>query len=64
MLLPFRSPGHRNNAEEAYPDTTRIEALSDGVFAVAATLLVFNIKPPEHVAAGQLGQMLLAQWPS
>ena len=64
MPLRFRSPGQRDNDEEAYPDTTRIEALSDGIFAVAVTLLVFNIKLPEQVAAGQLSQMLLAQWPS
>ncbi|MEO7145277.1 MAG: TMEM175 family protein [Bryobacteraceae bacterium] len=53
-----------HNTEEAYPDTGRIEAFSDGVFAVAVTLLVFNIKLPEQVAAGQLGRMLLSQWPS
>ena len=64
MRLRFRSPNQRNDDEKAYPDTTRIVALSDGIFAVAATLLVFNIKIPEQVVAGQLGQMLLAEWPS
>jgi uncharacterized membrane protein len=40
----------------------RAEAFSDGVFAVAATLIVFSIPTPDaHVA---LTQALLAQWPS
>ena len=32
-------------------ETGRIEAFSDGVFAVAITLLVFNLKVPQ-IAAG------------
>lgn len=41
---------------------SRAEAFSDGVFAVAATLLVFTIPTPEHGIA--LGRALLAEWPS
>jgi len=39
----------------------RLEAFSDGVFAIAITLLVLEIHPPtvEH----GLGQVLLNQWP-
>jgi len=41
---------------------TRAEAFSDGVFAVAATVLVFNLIDPK-VSSG-LGRALLTEWPS
>ncbi|HEX3507474.1 MAG TPA: TMEM175 family protein [Candidatus Dormibacteraeota bacterium] len=41
---------------------SRAEAFSDGVFAVAATLLVFNLVDPK-VSRG-LGTALLNEWPS
>ena len=47
--------------------TTRLEAFSDGVFAIAITLLVLEIRlPPEAEVehAGGLAQALFALWPS
>ncbi|HSS11030.1 MAG TPA: TMEM175 family protein, partial [Acidimicrobiales bacterium] len=44
-------------------ETKRIEAFSDGVFAVAITLLVLNLQPPEHTP-DHLWNALRHQWPS
>ena len=43
--------------------TSRTEAFSDGVFAIAATLLVLELKVPQ-VEPGGLAYALLESWPS
>ena len=43
--------------------TSRTEAFSDGVFAIAATLLVLELRVP-HVEPGGLSSALLERWPS
>jgi uncharacterized membrane protein len=43
-------------------ETGRLEAFSDGVFAIAVTLLVLDVKVPE-VVSGSLGTALAHQWP-
>jgi uncharacterized membrane protein len=43
-------------------ETGRIEAFSDGLFAIAMTLLVLNIQVPD-APPGRLAAALLRQWP-
>ena len=45
-------------------ETTRIEAFSDGVFAIAITLLILEIKVPAAVGPGNLAFALVHEWPS
>jgi Endosomal/lysosomal potassium channel TMEM175 len=44
-------------------ETTRLEALSDGTFAIIITLLVLEIHRP-GAEVGHLGMELLQAWPS
>lgn len=52
-------------SEAAAPDatTSRLEAFSDGVIAIAITLLIIEVKVPE-VGSGDLARALWDQWPS
>ena len=49
---------------EVTNETARIEAFSDGVFAVAITLLIFQIRIPPHAPPGGLRLALVGLWPS
>lgn len=44
-------------------ETSRIEAFSDGMFAIAITLLILEVKVPTP-QPGRLAAALLRQWPS
>ena len=64
MALP-EEKGANRTAEEK--ETGRIEAFSDGVFAIAVTLLVLNLKVPQlgtPPTSGDLAGALGAGWPS
>ncbi len=47
-------------------ETGRIEAFSDGVFAIAITLLILNMRVPPHGSGrpDELARALVTQWPN
>ncbi|HEX4852201.1 MAG TPA: TMEM175 family protein, partial [Puia sp.] len=51
-------PHHKSNTE----GTSRIEAFSDGVFAIAATLLILDIHVPDVKENESLFRALLSNW--
>jgi len=44
--------------------TRRLEAFADGVFAIAATLLILNVDAQVGEGSGDIGKRLLEIWPS
>ncbi len=58
------SLGGRSEVTIEAEGTGRTEAFSDGIFAIAMTLLVLEIRLPEAEGEGSLRSALLALWPS
>ena len=59
------SPGERVSEQNgAANETARIEAFSDGVFAIAITLLILEIQVPPQTPHGGLRRTLVNLWPS
>ncbi len=50
--------------DQATSGSSRVEAFSDGVFAIAITLLILNIKVPDVEPGQHLWSALGQQWPS
>ena len=50
-------------AQQAHFGRARVDALIDAVYAIAATLLVLELRPPE-AKNGHLAAALIDQWPT
>jgi uncharacterized membrane protein len=61
-LLNRLVPPLRPSAQPTF-SWTRVEAFIDGLYAIAATLLVLELRPPD-TERGNLGHVLLDQWPT
>lgn len=63
--MRFRANNEREERNKAEDGTQRIEAFSDGVFSIAITLLILEVKIPHLAGTGQsLTRALLALWPA
>jgi len=63
LTCPTVRPQHAVGRSCVDSETGRVEAFSEGVFAIAITLLILEIKIPKTLG-GPLGLQLLKQWPS
>ena len=65
MLSRLREPRAEDRAAvRDEKETARVEAFSDGVFAVAMVLLVLGLHPPTEPDTAHLRAALLALWPA
>src|SRR5204863_2813742 len=54
----------RDHAHSRLSPTNRVEAFSDGVMAIAITLLVLELKVPTDPGRDKLLEVLAERWPS
>src|SRR4051812_41294194 len=59
-----RSPCTRSSPRAREVSPARLETFADGVFAIAATLLILNVDAQVRDDTGPLGDRLLHIWPS